>query len=140
MKVPGTKIGFKEFGLALKDEYKRDRVNDGAGALTFFGILALFPFLLFVIALASVIIDPQQAEKLVNEVSTMGPGPVKEILIGRIRTMGQGSNVGLLSVGVVGALWAASGGLIALSRALNVAYGVKESRPFWKLRLITLGL
>ncbi len=61
MVLPGKGMGWKEFFKALKNEWTRDKVSDTAGALTFFGVLALFPFLLFLVSLASVIIDPAQA-------------------------------------------------------------------------------
>lgn len=138
MKLPGKGIGWKQFFVGLKNEYKKDRVGDTAGALTFYGVLALFPFLLFAVALASVFIDPGEAQKLVDQLGKVAPGQVTQILGGQIQKLGSGSNPGLLSVGALGALWAASGGLNHLAQALNIAYDVEEGRPFWKLRLTSL--
>lgn len=138
MKLPGKDIPWKKFGIALKDEYKKDRINDAAGALTYFGVLAVFPFLLFLVALASVIIKPEQAEELVRQLGQVAPPAATQILGGQIRSLAQGNNVGLLSIGALGAIWAASGGIQAVMRALNITYNVDEGRPFWKTRAISI--
>jgi membrane protein len=127
-------MGWIEFFKTLKNEYTRDKVSDVAGSLTFFGVLALFPFLLFLVSLASVIIDPAQAQVLIQQLSQVAPKEVVGILGERIQSLAHDNSVGLLTVGGVGAIWAASGGIVALMKALNTAYGVEETRPFWKLR------
>jgi membrane protein len=136
-------MGWMEFFKALKKEWTRDDVGDVAGALTFRAILALFPFLLFLVSLAGIIIDPAQAQTLIQELGKVAPQEVTKILGERINSLAESNPVGLLTVGGVGAVWAASGGVVALMDALNTAYGVKESRPFWKLRgialLVTIG-
>ncbi|XXF80665.1 YihY/virulence factor BrkB family protein [Myxococcaceae bacterium GXIMD 01537] len=138
MVLPGKGMGWGEFFKLLKDEYTRDKVSDVAGSLTFFGVLALFPFLLFLVALAGLIIDPKQAQALIDELARVAPQEVTAILGQRLRELGESSSVGLLTLGGVGAIWAASSGIAALMRALNAAYGVEESRPYWKVRAIAL--
>jgi len=138
MVLPGKGMSWIEFFKALKNEWSRDKVSDTAGALTFFGVLALFPFLLFLVSLASVIIDPAQAETLIQQLSKVAPKEVVTILGERIHALAQNNSVGLLTVGGLGAVWAASGGVVALMSALNTTYGVTESRPFWKVRGIAL--
>lgn len=138
MVLPGKGMGWKEFFKALKNEYSRDKVSDVAGALTFFGVLAIFPFLIFLVSLASVMIDPAQAQVLVNELSRVAPHEVATILGDRLKSLASGNNVGLLTVGGIGAIWAASGGIVALMDALNTVYGVEEKRPFWKVRGLAL--
>jgi len=138
MVLPGKGMGWAEFFKSLKNEYTRDKVSDVAGSLTFFGVLALFPFLLFLVSLASVIIDPAQAQVLVQELSKVAPKEVATILGERLQSLAAGNNVGLLTVGAVGAIWAASGGVVSLMKALNTAYGVEEKRPFWKVRGLAL--
>jgi membrane protein len=138
MVLPGKGMSWKEFFKALKNEWTRDKVSDTAGALTFFGVLALFPFLLFLVSLASVIIDPAQAETLIQQLSKVAPREVVSILGDRIHALAENNSVGLLTVGGLGAVWAASGGVVALMSALNTTYGVTESRPFWKVRGIAL--
>ena len=143
MVLPGKGISWKEFFTDLKNEYQNDKVSNVAGAVTFFGVLALFPFILFLVALASVIIDPAQAEVLIQELGRVAPEAVTQILGQRLHDLAASNSVGLLSVGALGAVWAASGGVVALMDALNTVYDVEESRPFWKVRgiaiLVTIG-
>jgi membrane protein len=136
-------MSWKEFFTELKNEYQNDKISNVAGAVTFFGVLALFPFLLFLVALASLVIDPAQAEVLIQELGRVAPEAVTQIVGQRLHDLAAGNNVGLLTVGALGAVWAASGGVVAMMDALNTVYDVEESRPFWKVRgiaiLVTLG-
>ncbi|NOK16244.1 YihY/virulence factor BrkB family protein [Corallococcus carmarthensis] len=138
MVLPGKGMSWKEFFKSLKDEWGRDNVGNVAGALTFQGILALFPFLLFLVSLAGVLIDPHQAQQLIQEMSKVAPQEVTKILGERLEALASSNPVGLLTIGGVGAVWAASGGVVALMEALNTVYGVEEKRPFWKKRGIAL--
>jgi membrane protein len=138
--LPGRDIPWKDFFLQLKGTYKEDRLNDTAGALTFFGVLALFPFMLFLLSLASVIIQPQQAQLLIDELGAVAPRQATELLSTQIQALGEQRNFGLLSIGALGALWAASKGVVAMMRAFNVVYDVEEGRPFWKVRGIALAM
>ncbi|MBF5045588.1 YihY/virulence factor BrkB family protein [Aggregicoccus sp. 17bor-14] len=138
MARPGKTMGWMKFFKTLKDEWGRDRVSNTAAALTFFSVLALFPFLLFLVSLAGIIIDPKQAEQLVQQLATVAPREATDIIAQRLRDLASSDSVGLLTVGGAGALWAASGGMVALMEALNIIYGVKETRPFWKVRGIAL--
>ena len=141
MKLPGGGgMSAKEFLKSLGAEYSRDNVGDAAAAVTYAGVLALFPFLLFLVSLASVIIAPAQAEQLVSELSRVAPPEVTKIVGERIRDLGRNDNPGLLTIGALGAIWAASSGVQALMRALNITYGVREGRPFWKVKLLAIGM
>ncbi|AKQ65387.1 Ribonuclease BN [Myxococcus hansupus] len=143
MVLPGKGMSWKRFFIALKDEWARDDVEDVAGALTFRVILALFPFLLFLVSLAGLLIEPAQAQALIQELARVAPREVTTILSERIDALAESRPVGLLTVGGVGAVWAASKGVAALMKALNKVYGVTESRPVWKQKgtavLVTLG-
>jgi membrane protein len=138
MRLPGKGMSWKEFGKGLKDELSKDQVTDIAATVTYYGVLSLFPFVLFLVALASVVIAPSDAERIVQELGRVAPGPVTQILGDRIRELGAQQNVTLLGFGAIAAIWAASGGITALMRALNTAYDVKEGRPFWKVRAIAI--
>lgn len=140
MRFPGHGMTWKEFLTALKNEWTKDRVSDVAGMVTFFGLLALFPFLLFLVALAGILIDPAQATQLIDQLSRIAPGPVTQILGERVRSLADSKSTGLLTVSALVAIWSASGGISALMRALNTTYGVQESRKFWKTRGIALGM
>ena len=138
MVLPGKGMSWKEFFVELKNEWTNDNVSLVAGALTFFGVLALFPFLLFLVALAGLIIDPKQAEALVQELGRVAPAAVTQIVGQRLHDLATSNSVGLLTVGGLGAVWAASNGVVKLSEVFNTAYDVKESRPFWKVRLMAI--
>lgn len=138
MVLPGRGMSWREFFHALMKEWERDDLGDIAGAVTFFGITAIFPFLLFLVSLASLVIDPELAESLIEQLDEVAPPQVTEILGGFLQTLGAGQDTGLLTVSALASVWIASGGVAALMRALNKAYDVKESRPFWKVRLIAI--
>jgi membrane protein len=134
MRLPGGGMGWKEFFVGLKDEVAADGVTDLAATVTYYGILSLFPFLLMLVALASVIITPDQAQAIVKQLGHVAPGPATQILGDRIRQLGGQQNVGLLGFGALLAIWSASGGTMSLIGALNRCYDVKEQRPWWKVR------
>ncbi|ACG74349.1 ribonuclease BN [Anaeromyxobacter sp. K] len=138
MRLPGDGMSWREFGKGLYHELDHDNVTDLAATVTYYGVLALFPFLLFLVALASVVITPAQAQQLVHQLAQVAPGEVTKIVGDRIQQLGAQQNVTLLGFGALGALWAASGATLALMRSLNTAYDVGESRPFWKVRAIAL--
>jgi membrane protein len=138
VRLPGKGMSWKRFLKDLAGEISADNVTDLAAAVTYYGILALFPFLLFIVALASVIIQPADAERLVEQLATVAPPAVTEILGARLKQLGEQENVTLLGFGAVAAIWAASGGVNALVGALNRTYDVKEGRPWWKVRALAI--
>ncbi|WP_437778641.1 YihY/virulence factor BrkB family protein [Sorangium sp. So ce1097] len=143
MHLPGKEIPWKEFLNDIKQEWVKDKVDTVAAALTFFGVLSIFPFLLFVVALAGLVIDPAESARLIGELYRVAPPAVANILGERLHALTEGQSPALLTVGALGAVWAASGGVVALMDALNSAYGVEDSRSFIKRRgialLVTLG-
>ncbi|HEX9049684.1 MAG TPA: YihY/virulence factor BrkB family protein [Anaeromyxobacter sp.] len=138
MRLPGKGMSWKEFGKGVYGETSRDNVTDLAATVTYYGVLALFPFVLFLVALASLLITPADAEKIVRQLAAVAPPAATDIIGGRIQQLAQQQNVTLVGFGALGALWAASGGVTAVMRALNVAYDVTEGRPFWKVRAIAV--
>jgi membrane protein len=136
---PGQHISWKDFAKEVKNEYSKDKLSDVAGSVTFFGLLAIFPFLLASVALAGLIIDPEETTKLVDQLAKVAPPDVAKILSERIHQVAQSDSGGTLGFGLLAALWSASGGVVALMSAFNTAYDVEETRPFWKVRLIAIG-
>jgi membrane protein len=134
VRLPGTRMTVKEFFVTLGHEWQRDHIDDVAGSVTFFAILALFPFLLFLLSLASLVIDPSKTELLIEEVARVTPPQVTQILGARIRQFAQQNHPGLLTFGVIAAVWSASSGITSLMGALNTVYGVAESRSFLRRR------
>jgi membrane protein len=138
VKFPGKGMSWKEFGRAMKEELARDYLTDWAGAVTYSAVMALFPFLLFLLALASFVIKPDQAQSLIQQLSQVAPQDVTKIVGDRIRAITSEGQGGLLGIGALIALWSASSGMAEVQKALNIVYGVKENRPFWKSRGIAL--
>lgn len=139
MALPGRDVSWKTFLVALKNEWSADKVGDVAAGLTFYAVLGLFPFILFLVSLASVIIDPTLAEVLVDQLATVAPPDVTSILSERIRQLGNSNSVGLLTFSALLAIWSSSGAVVSLMKALNTAFDVDDRRPFWKQRLIAIG-
>ena len=129
-----SSLTFSGFFKELARVWEEDDLPTVAGALTYFGFLSIFPFLLFLVALASLIITPTDAERLIDQLRDVAPPTVADILGGRIQSLAQSGSPGLLTIGALGALWVASGAMGTLMSLLNRAYDVKESRPFWKVK------
>jgi membrane protein len=138
MILPGRDLGWKRFFKRLWEEWNHDAITENGAALTFYGVLALFPFLIFLVALASYFITPDVVDALLAQLSQVAPENVTRMIGNRLHELQQGSKGGLLSFGAIAALWSASSGMIALMNALNRAYDVKETRAFWKTRGIGL--
>lgn len=140
----GREIRPREVLADVRREWGHDRLGMVAGALTFSGVLALFPFLLFVVALAALVVDPADAASLVDSLRRVAPPQVADLLADRVRALTASGSPGLLTLGAVGAVWAASGGMVGLTDALDTVYDVEDSRPWWKVRvravLVTLAV
>lgn len=127
-------------------EFHRDDALGLAAQLAFYLILALFPFLLVLVSLMGTFSSPGLAEQVLGYFREVTPEQVYGIIESYLSDIIAGNRPapGLFSVGLVIALWSASGAFAALINALNKAYDVEETRPFWKVRgialLMTLGL
>lgn len=136
--LPGRDVSWKSFLQELKQKVASDDITNVAAALTFYAVLGLFPFILFLVSLASFIIDASLADALVEQLARVAPGDVTSILSGLIHKISGGNQAGLLTFGIVLTIWSASGAAASLIVALNTAYGVTETRPYWKRRLIAI--
>ena len=124
-------------------EAREDNLTDWAAALTYYGVLSIFPALLVLVALLSLLGEhPRTTDALLEIVQDVSPGAAAETLrdpiVDVIRSKGGAG--ALLGVGLVGALWSASGYIGAFMRAMNVLYEVEEGRPFWKLRPLQIAI
>jgi membrane protein len=118
-------------------EFGEDNMTDWAAALTYYGLLALFPALIALVAIVGLVADPAATtRKLTDIVTALGPGSAADTFSGPIRsiTSHRGASGVLLIVGTAVALWSASGYVSAFTRAANVVYETPEGRPFWRLR------
>jgi len=123
------------FGVVRRTvrEFKADNLGDMAAALTYYGILAIFPALLAVISVLG-LIGTSATQPLLDSLGTVAPGPAQEIFQSAIENLqkSQGSAGILLIIGLGGAIWSASAYVAAFMRASNVIYDVEEGRPVWK--------
>ena len=123
-------------------EISKDDISGRAAQLAYYFLLALFPLLIFMISLLGFMAgagsDLRQA--LMENLSRVMPGSASDLVQKTIDDVVRSSGGGKLLFGLLAALWAASNGMGAITDTLNVAYGVEETRPWWKRRLVAVGL
>ena len=141
------KTGFLPTLKRTGKEFSQDNLTDWAAAMTYYGVLALFPALIALVSIVGIVFSPTQITDALNKVvGQLGPESAIKTLEGPIQGIaGGGSKTGImLIVGIVAALWSASGYVGAFMRASNIIYEVDEGRPIWKLRplqmLVTLAM
>jgi membrane protein len=117
-----------------------DEVTDRAAALAYYFVFALFPTLLFLTALIGMFPLPGLMDRLLGYSDTALPPDAASMLRKTLAEIQRGAHGGLLSVGALAALWASSSGMDSMIAALNHAYDIKDRRPWWRRRLIALGL
>ncbi|MEW5929337.1 MAG: YihY/virulence factor BrkB family protein [Gemmatimonadota bacterium] len=133
MRIPGLRgLPLRAVAMETFREFQRDDMWSYGSALAFRAVFALFPFLLFLVALFSFLELPGLFDWLLDRGEALLPaeaqGQVREV-VEEVRGQRRG---GLLSFGVLGAVWVASGGVRSVMNALNAAYDVPEGRPWWK--------
>jgi membrane protein len=126
-------------------EFSEDNMSDWAAALTYYGLLSLFPALIALVSIVGLFGDPVTTTKTITDMVTkLGPSSAADTFAGPIKsiTSNRGTAGVLFIVGLATALWSASAYVGAFMRAANVIYETPEGRPFWKLRplqiLVTL--
>jgi membrane protein len=122
-------------------EFQEDNVTDLAAALTYYGILAIFPALIALVSILGLVGD-SATQPLIDNLGKVAPGAAQQIFTGAIKGLqhGRGTAGVVFVAGVAGALWSASGYIAAFMRAANQIYDVPEGRPFWKTIPIRLGV
>jgi membrane protein len=126
-------------------EFREDNMSDWAAALTYYGLLSLFPALIALVSIVGLVGDPVSTTRTITEIVTkLGPSSAADTFAGPIKSITSHRSAAgiLLVVGLATALWSASAYVGAFMRAANVIYETPEGRPFWKLRplqiLVTL--
>jgi membrane protein len=132
----------REWGAVLKRtwaEFRDDDLTDWAAALTYYGVLSIFPALIALVSILG-LIGASATQPLIDNLATVAPGPAKQILTDALKNLqqGRGAAGALFFVGLGSALWAASGYVGGFGRAANAIYEVEEGRPFWLLRPLQL--
>jgi membrane protein len=122
-------------------EFREDNLTDWAAALTYYAVLAIFPALIVVVSVLG-LIGESATQPLIDNLGKVAPGPAKDIFTSAIENI-QGSKgaAGVFFViGLLGALWSASGYIAAFMRASNAIYDIEEGRPIWKTLPLRVGL
>jgi membrane protein len=113
-------------------EFRNDNVTDWAAALTYYGVLAIFPA---IIALVSVLglVGHSATQALINNLDKVAPGPARQIFTDAVKNLqhSRGTAGVLFIVGIGAAIWSASGYISAFMRASNAIYDIDEGRPIW---------
>jgi membrane protein len=128
-------LSIVQLGKLVWTDISHNEILDRSAALSYYFIFALFPTLLFLTALLSLLPIPHLLDLLMAHVSDVLPGDAGFLVQKTLGQALQGTHPGLLSLGAVTALWAASSGMTSIMAALNV-----ESRPWWRERLLAVGL
>ncbi|MGH7278010.1 MAG: YihY/virulence factor BrkB family protein, partial [Candidatus Rokuibacteriota bacterium] len=130
----------KELASRVWTEIWKDEVIDRAAALSYYFLFSLFPALLFLTALIGFLPAPDLMGQLMGYVRQVLPGDSASMVERTLGEIAGGERGGLLSFGVLAALWAGSNGMASVMSALNVAYDVEDPRPWWKRRLLAVVL
>ena len=113
-------------------EFSADKLPHWAAALTYYGVLSIFPALLALVSILG-LIGSSAIQPISDNLAKVAPGPAKEILTGALQGLQNGGGAGLLFIiALAGAIWAASGYISAFMEASNAIYDIEEGRPIWK--------
>jgi membrane protein len=122
-------------------EFQRDHLTDLAAALTYYGVLSIFPMIIVIVSVLG-LIGHSVTQPIIQNLSKVAPGPARSIITSAIQNVSSGrGTAGILFIaGLVGALWSASGYIAAFMRASNIVWDVEEGRPFYKTIPIRVGV
>jgi len=132
----------KDFLWRVWARAEDDEIFGRSAQLSYYFLLALFPLLLFLITLFGYFngAGSHLRHKLLSYLGDVMPSSASQLVIETIDQVTAARGGGKLSFGLLAAIWAASSGMNALGQSLNAAYDVRETRPWWKVRLISIAL
>jgi membrane protein len=128
-------LASRTFREAIEDD-----VLGLAAQLSYYFFLALFPAILFLLALASFFPLTNITDDVTRSLAPFVSSQVLELIREQMRRLANNENGGLLTFGVAGALWSSSAAIVSIVGALNRAYDIVDARPWWKVRLVAIGL
>jgi membrane protein len=122
-------------------EFQDDSLTDWAAALTYYAVLSIFPALIVLVSVLG-LIGESATQPLIDNLGSVAPGPAKEIFTDAIANLqgSQGAAGVFFVVGILAAIWSASGYIAAFMRASNAIYDMEEGRPIWKTLPTRVGL
>jgi membrane protein len=134
------KIGLWPFIKLLARRISDNAATDRAAQLSYYFVFALFPFLFTLVTLAAYLPVKSNLDGLLARLDPLMPQEAMNIIRSHLDTLATQQRPHLLTFGLLLALWSASRGVDALRTALNLSYDVKESRPWWKVQGIAIGI
>lgn len=137
LRVP---IGWKELLKGSVKEALADNVFDMAAQQAYYFFFALFPALLFVIAVASFFPLQGLIDNVVQMMAQIAPSDVVKIITDSMLGLSKQNSGGILTFAFLITIWSSSGAMVSIITTLNTAYDVTESRPWWKTRVIAIAL
>lgn len=133
-----------DLGRTLIKKISDDDLSGLAAEMSYRFFLALFPFFIFVAAFAGFVTDifdvQNPTDRIVEAIGDTIPEDAASVLREQLDSILAGTNPGLLSVGIIGAVWASASGINTVIKGMNRVYGVEEKRPIWRKYLLALGL
>jgi membrane protein len=140
---PSDLEGGSKFGVLKRTftEFKDDNLTDWAAALTYYGVLAIFPALLALVSVLG-LLGESTTQSLIDNIEKAAPGPAQDIAVSAIENLQKNSGAAgvLFVVGLAVALWSASGYVAAFMRASNSIYDIGEGRPIYKTLPVRFGI
>ena len=133
-------LSWSELARRTWREIVDDDVLGLAAQLSYYFFLALFPAILFLLAIASFFPLSNTTDDVGRSLGPFVSPQVIELIQEQMRRLANNDNGGVLTFGMAGALWSSSAALVSIVGALNRAYDIEEGRPWWKVRLIATGL
>ncbi|MER3422914.1 MAG: ribonuclease BN, partial [Nitrospiraceae bacterium] len=124
-------LSIAEFARRLWKESQKDELLGRAAQLAFYFLLALFPALIFLTALIGLFPLQDIMPELMRYLRDVLPAEALTLVERYLQQVVEGSSRNILSLGLLGALWASSSGVTAIMDALNAVYSAREARPFW---------
>jgi membrane protein len=131
-------------GKRLVKEVGEDDISGAATELAYRLFLAMFPFFIFLAALGGFVADildvTNPTEEIMDRIGDSLPPDTASILERELTTVIESQDLGLMSIGIVGAIWAASSGVGTITKTMNRIYAVKETRSRWKRYGLAVGV
>jgi membrane protein len=134
---------FRKIGSTLEKTFRKAMANHTmamAAGLSYYFVMSLFPLLIFAAAIVSFLPIPHLFGSILRAMQTVIPADSMGLVRGILRDVITPNRGSFLTLGILGTLWSASGGFACLIEALNVAYDVPETRPFYQTRALAIGL
>jgi len=135
-------LTWAQLGKRVWHEVQEDNVFGRAAELSYYFLLAFFPFLIFLTSIIGLVLGSGTGTRhmLFSYLARIMPPSAFQLIDNTMWEVSSASTGGKLSFGILAALWAASNGLSAITESLNTAYDLTETRPWWKQRLTAISL